>query len=127
MHLQTLYSTIDYVEQNCHVLVATMYNFNLACQLTKLKENLKYWEQTRNMKKLLAFTSYFVHLGTFIAILLRGNVHVWLGFTKMQSPGIGTVLHWRPPNVHICGTDPSLPLTMSFKILSGLFLGFRKV
>ena len=82
MHLQTLYSIIDYVEQNCHVLVTTLYNFNLACQLTKLKENLKYWEQTRNMKKLLAFSSYFVHLGTFNAISYRGNVYVWSGCTK---------------------------------------------
>ena len=23
----------DYVKQNCHVLVTTLYNFNLACQL----------------------------------------------------------------------------------------------
>ena len=51
MHLQTLYSTNDYVKRTCHVLVMTLYNFNLACQLIKLKENLKYWEQTRNIKK----------------------------------------------------------------------------
>ena len=30
----------------------------------------------------------------------RGNIHV--------CPGIGTVLYWRPPDVHIFGTDPSL-------------------
>ena len=45
-------------------------------------------------------------LGTFIAMSLRGGVHVWLGCTK--SPGIGTVLYWRPPDVHIFGTDPFL-------------------
>ena len=28
--------------------------------------------------------------------------------TKAWSPGISTVLHWRPPDVHIFGTDPSL-------------------
>ena len=35
MHLKNLYGTSDYVEQNCHVLVATLYNLNLACQLIK--------------------------------------------------------------------------------------------
>ena len=48
--------------------------------------------------------SYFVYLGTFIVIILSGNVHVWLGLgwgcTKM-SPEIGTVFHWQPPNEHI--------------------------
>ena len=68
MHLQTLYSTIDYLEQNYRILVTTFYKFNLACQLMKWKENLKHWEETRNMKKLLAFTSCFVYLGTFISI-----------------------------------------------------------
>ena len=68
MLLQTSYSTRNY-EQNCHVLVATIYNLNLACQLILMKKNLKYWEQTRNLKKFLAFISYFVHLATFIAIL----------------------------------------------------------
>ena len=29
-----------------------------------------------------------------------------MGCTKIQSPRIGTVLQWRPPNVHIFGTDP---------------------
>ena len=39
--LQTLYSTCDYVEQNCHVLVTVIYNLNLASQHIKLKENFK--------------------------------------------------------------------------------------
>ena len=30
------------------------------------------------------------------------------GGTKMRSPIIGLVLHWRPPHVHIFHTDPSL-------------------
>ena len=29
-----------------------------------------------------------------------------------RSPGIGTVLHWRPPDVHIFGADPSLIRTL---------------
>ena len=32
--------------------------------------------------------------------LLTGKIDVWLGCTKTQSPGIGTVLHWRQ-DVHI--------------------------
>ena len=49
-----------------------------------------------------------MHLVTFIVMSSRGNVHVCLGCTKTQNPGIGTVLHWRPPDVHIFHTDPSL-------------------
>ena len=29
----------------------------------------------------------------------------------VQKPGIGTVLHWRSPDVHIFDTDPSLVYT----------------
>ena len=107
VHLQTFI----HVDQNCHVLVTRIYNLNFAWQHIRWKENLKYCEQTRNLKKLYRFLSYFVYLGTLIAMLLRGNVHVWLGYTKTRSPGIGTVLHWRPPDVHIFDTDPSLVST----------------
>ena len=44
---------------------------------------------------------------------LRGNVHVYLGCTKTRSPEFGTVLHWRPPDVHILDTDPSLYTTQN--------------
>ena len=27
---------------------------------------------------------------------------------RKHSPRIGKVLQWQPPDVHICGTDPSL-------------------
>ena len=60
-------------------------------------------------EEIINFCLIFVHLGTFIAMLSRGDVHVWLGYTKTQSLGIGTVLHWRPPNVLIFHTDLSLP------------------
>ena len=33
-----------------------------------------------------------------------------MGCTKPRSPGIGTILHWQPPDVHIFGTNPSLLL-----------------
>ena len=50
-----------------------------------------------------------MYLATFIAMSLRGNVHVRLGCTKPQSPRIGTVLHWRPPDVHIFHQTEVLP------------------
>ena len=72
------------------------YNCHLVCQHIKWKENLKYWKQIRNLKKLYILIAYFVHLRTFTEMSLRGNVHVSLGCTKMWNPRIGTVLHWRP-------------------------------
>ena len=51
-----------YVEQNCHILVTTLYNLNFTCRLIQIKENLKYWTETRNMKILYVFITYFVHL-----------------------------------------------------------------
>ena len=71
-------------------------------------ENVKNWTQTRNVNILHAFIPYFVHLGTFIVILLTGNIHVKLGCTKMRNSGIVTVLHWWAPDVHIFNTNPSL-------------------
>ena len=78
----------DYVEQKCHILVTT-----LSCLAThEMEGKPKYWKQIRNLKKLQTFILYFVHLETFIAMSLSGNIHVWLGCTKTRSPGIGTVL-----------------------------------
>ena len=56
-------------QQNCHVLVTTLYNLNLTYQQLLQKEILKYWKQTTYLKKLHKFISYFVHLGTFLVIL----------------------------------------------------------
>ena len=56
-----------------------------------------------------------MHLGTFIAMSLRGNVHVCLGCT-LWSPEIGTVLHRQPPDVHTFDTDPSQKYTMQINI-----------
>ena len=36
-----------HVEQNCHVLVTTLYIHNIASQLIELEENLKYWGQKK--------------------------------------------------------------------------------
>ena len=61
-----------------------------------------------------------MHLGTFIAMSLSGILHVSLGCTKMWSPEIRMVLHWRPPDVSIFHTDPSIMrnrFTLSLYIL----------
>ena len=60
------------------------------------------------MKKFCTFISYFVFLMDFYCDVVKRNVHVWLGCTKMRNAGIDTVLHWRLPDVHIFDTDPSL-------------------
>ena len=80
-----------------------------------MEGKLKILETKQNLKKLQTFNPYFMHLGTLIAISLRGNVHVWLRCSKMQSPEIDTVLHWRPPVVHIFHTDPFLVKSASIK------------
>ena len=84
MHSADFYS--DYIEQNCHVLIMILYNLNLACQHTHLKENLKYSKQTRNLKKFCTFISYFVYI---FGLLVRGTFmfefHVW-GVLKWGIP-----------------------------------------
>ena len=47
-----------------------------------------------------------MHFGTFIAMLLKENMFGWC--TKIRNPGIGLVLHWQLPDVHIFGTNPLL-------------------
>ena len=79
------YTGRDYIEQKWHVLLLTLYNLSLPCQHIQWKKNIKYWKHTRILKKFCTFMSYFVHLGTFIAMLLRGNIHAWLACTKMLN------------------------------------------
>ena len=43
-------------------------------------------------------------------MLSRENIYVWLGCTKKRSPGLRTVLYWRPV-VNLFGSDPSLIFT----------------
>ena len=42
-HICRLLLCSDYIEQNCHVLVATLCNLNFACQHISLRENLIIW------------------------------------------------------------------------------------
>ena len=44
-----------------------------------------------------------------------------LGCTKTWGPKISTVLHWRPPSVHIFYTDPSLVYIAELIILTQRF------
>ena len=74
----------------------TLYNLNLACQHIELEENLKYWKQTKNLKKLDTLSHIFVCLGTVIMILLNRNVHVLVSQVSLPVSGlIGAVLKCR--------------------------------
>ena len=53
------------------------------------------------------------------------NVHVCLECTKTRSPEIGTVSHWRLPDVDIFHTDPSLLSTL--KLHRNTILGLTEV
>ena len=46
------------------------------------------------------------------------------GCTKMRSPEIGMVWHWRPPDLHIFDIDPSLISTKVQKTITKLILLF---
>ena len=55
--------------------------------------SLKYWEQRRYLKKSGAFISYFVHLATFVVMLLARNIQL----------GWGVVLKYKvPESVRFC-------------------------
>ena len=101
MHLQTLYSTCDYVEQNGHVLVTTIYNLILLVSLKILGINKK-------SEDIITFYLIFHVFGHFYCDVIKRKHSCLFGYTKTRSPGIGTVLLWQPPDVHIFHTDPSL-------------------
>ena len=50
----------------------------------------------------------FCASGHFYCDVVKRKRLCCLECTKTRSPGIGIVLHWRPPDIHIFGTDPSL-------------------
>ena len=65
-------------------------------------------ETNKNSEEILHFYLIFCVIIDFYCNVVNKNVHVWLGCTNTQNPGISTVLHWRTPDVHIFGTDPYL-------------------
>ena len=77
-----------------------------------MKENLKYWKKQKS-EGILHFYLIFCVFIDFYCDFVKRKVHVCLGCTKTRNPGIGTVLHWRPPDVEIFGTDPSLVVIQS--------------
>ena len=65
-------------------------------------------DKNQKYEDILPFYCIFRAFGSFYCDIVILNVHVCLGRTKTRSPEFGTVLHWRPPDVHIFHTDPSL-------------------
>ena len=65
-------------------------------------------DRNQKYEDILSFYCIFRAFGSFYCDVVILNVHVCLGRTKTRSPEFGTVLHWRPPDVHIFHTDPSL-------------------
>ena len=69
----------QYVEQNCHVLVSTIFTSISSLDNTYNGKKFKILETNQKSEDIThAFIPYFVHLGTFIVISLTGNVHVSL-------------------------------------------------
>ena len=73
-----------------------------------MEGKLKILGTNKKSEEIIQVSLIFCPFEDFNSMSLRGNVHVYLGCTKTRSPEFGTVLHWRPPDVHILDTDPSL-------------------
>ena len=81
-----------YDEQNCHVLVMTLYNLILANQHINGRKT-KILLINQKSEEIIHIYPIFCAFGGFIAMSLRGNGNVWLGCTRTWSPAISTVLH----------------------------------
>ena len=81
--------------------------------LTHINEGkLKILDRNQKYEDIICFYCIFRAFGSFYYdVVMIPNVHVCLGCTKTRSPEFGMVLHWRPPDVHIFHTDPSLVKT----------------
>ena len=92
-----------------------------------MKESIKHWKQTPNLKKLHTFIPYFVYiLKIFYSNFIDRNfcefhflsvANITGDVLKCFScnPGISIVLHWPTPDVHIFDTDPSqLKITTNY-------------
>ena len=65
-------------------------------------------DRNQKYEDILPFYCIFRAFGSFYCDVVILNIHACLGRTKTRSPEFGTVLHWRPPDVHIFHTDQSL-------------------
>ena len=59
-------------------------------------------------EEIISIYLIFCASGHFYCDVVKRKRPYCLECTKMRSPGIGMVLHWRPPDIHIFGTDPPL-------------------
>ena len=80
---------------------------------------LKILETSQKSEEILHFYLIFCVFMDFYCDVFKRNVHVWLGCTKTRNAGIGTVLHLRPPDVQIFGSDPSLPIMAYIFLIIG--------
>ena len=82
-----------------------------------MEEKLKILETNQKSEDITHFYPIFCALEDFYCNVVKRNVHVWLGCTKIRNPEISTVLHWRPPDIHIFHTDPSLICIVSYYVI----------
>ena len=96
------------VEQNCHVLVTTLYT-SISLVSTHINEGkLKILDRNKKYEDIICFYLKFCAFMSFYCdVVEEMSMFVW-DVLKSLSPEFGTVLHWRPPDVHIFPTDPSL-------------------
>ena len=87
----------------------------------KIEGKLKILGTNKKSEEIICIYLVFYAFGHFYCDVVKRKRPCCLECTKTRSPGIGTVLHWRPPDVHIFGTDPSLmkiPSNVTAKALS---------
>ena len=72
-----------------------------------MEGKLKILGTNLNWEEILYVYLIFCVFGDFYCDVLYRKRPCLVGKSKMQSPGISTVLHWQLSNVRIFGTDPS--------------------
>ena len=94
MHLKTFILSSDYVEQNCYVLVMTIYNPNLAWQHI-MEGKFKILETNEKSENIRCFYyPIFYAFGDFSSDSVDRKRPSLIVCTKTPSPGIFMVLHW---------------------------------
>ena len=69
---------------------------------------LKILGTNKKSEEIISLHLIFCAFGHFYCDFLKRKRPVCLGCTRTRSPRISTVLLWRPPDVYIFHTDPSL-------------------
>ena len=81
-----------------------------------LEGKLKILDRNQKYEDIFRFYPVFCGFRDFYCDAIMRNIHVSLGYTKTWSPEICTVLHWRPLDIHIFHTHPSLYKTNMFSL-----------